>query len=117
MTDIVERLRETGSDLADDAADEIERLENKNTLLSVTLEAERVDTMELASEIERLLAECEAWRECAQYDPKMEGPAFKGWNRSALDRCRKQYIEMKLRAEAEEDQPRHNPDAFHIDGW
>lgn len=25
--------------------------------------------------------------ECAMYDPLMEGPRFKGWNRSALDRC------------------------------
>ena len=48
-----------------------------------------------ADEIERLTAECEAWRECAQYDPKMTGPAFKGWDRSALDRCRTRYIEMK----------------------
>jgi hypothetical protein len=48
-----------------------------------------------ADEIERLTAECEAWRECAQYDPKMEGPMFKGWDRSALDRCRTQYIELR----------------------
>lgn len=26
--------------------------------------------------------------ECAQYDATMEGPRFKGWNRSALDRLR-----------------------------
>ena len=50
---------------------------------------------EAADEIERLLAECEAWRECALYDPKMEGPKFKGWDRSALDRCRTRYIELR----------------------
>lgn len=33
----------------------------------------------------------EAIRDCAQYDATMEGPKFKGWNRSALDRLRKQY--------------------------
>ena len=42
-----------------------------------------------------LLEEVAAWRECARYDPLMSGPpgAFKGWDRSALDRCRKTYIE------------------------
>jgi hypothetical protein len=68
MTDIVERLR-------------------KNVGIELSREA--------ADEIERLTAECEAWRECAQYDPEMTGPAFKGWDRSALDRCRTRYIEMK----------------------
>lgn len=29
--------------------------------------------------------------DCAQYDALMEGPMFKGWNRSALDRLRKKY--------------------------
>lgn len=31
----------------------------------------------------------EQWQECALYDATMEGPKFKGWNRSALDRCLK----------------------------
>lgn len=35
-----------------------------------------------------LRAEVTAWRECALYDPTMEGPRFKGWDRSALERCR-----------------------------
>jgi len=39
--------------------------------------------------------EIEAWRSCAKYDPQMEGPVFNGWDRSAMDRCRKQYIEKK----------------------
>jgi hypothetical protein len=30
-----------------------------------------------------------AWRECAEYDVTMDGRVFKGWNRSALDRCRR----------------------------
>ena len=46
-------------------------------------------------EIERLRAEVEAWRECAKYDPLMEGPRFKGWDRSALDRCRTRFIELR----------------------
>lgn len=44
--------------------------------------------------IDRLAAleqEVRAWRECALYDATMEGPAFKGWDRSALDRCRRTY--------------------------
>lgn len=45
------------------------------------------------AEHRRLLDEINEWRECAQYDATMEGPVFKGWNRSHLDRCRKQFIE------------------------
>lgn len=33
--------------------------------------------------------ELEAYREAAQYDCIMEGPRFKGWNRSQLDRARR----------------------------
>lgn len=44
---------------------------------------------EAAIEIERLKALLREWEECAQYDALMSGPQFKGWNRSALDRCRK----------------------------
>lgn len=32
--------------------------------------------------------ELRAWRECAKYDATVEGPVFKGWDRSALDRLR-----------------------------
>jgi len=39
------------------------------------------------------LEEIQDWRDCARYDPCMEGPRFKGWDRSALDRCRKKYVE------------------------
>ena len=37
--------------------------------------------------------EVEAWRQCALYDATMAGPIFKGWDRSAMDRCRRRYIE------------------------
>ena len=33
-------------------------------------------------------AERARWMECALYDPLMEGPKFKGWNLSALNRLR-----------------------------
>ena len=49
----------------------------------------------LNEEYVALLEEVTAWRECARYDPQMEGPAFKGWDRSALDRCRRVYIEKR----------------------
>jgi hypothetical protein len=45
--------------------------------------------------IEALNAEVERWRSCAQYDATMEGPVFKGWDRSALDRCRLQALGAK----------------------
>ena len=35
------------------------------------------------------LVELTAYRESALYDALMNGPAFKGWNRSALDRARR----------------------------
>jgi len=47
----------------------------------------------MAKELERLQAEVQDWRECARYDPLMSGPAFKGWDRSHMDRCRNKYIE------------------------
>ncbi len=33
--------------------------------------------------------ELNAWRDAAEYDATMEGPKFKGWNRSQLERARK----------------------------
>lgn len=45
----------------------------------------------LRAEVEWLRAEVRGWRECALYDPMMSGEArFKGWDRSALDRMRRQ---------------------------
>lgn len=42
----------------------------------------------LRDRVRELEAALQEWRECALYDATMEGPVFKGWNRSALDRCR-----------------------------
>lgn len=39
--------------------------------------------------VEKLRAELEAYREAAEYDALMEGPRFKGWNRSQLERARR----------------------------
>lgn len=47
------------------------------------------DGHEAANRIEALKAEIEEWRACARYDAMMEGPAFKGWDMSALERCRR----------------------------
>ena len=44
--------------------------------------------------IESQAAEIEQWRECALYDATMEGPVFKGWDRSALERCRRAALEQ-----------------------
>ena len=44
---------------------------------------------EAADRIEALSAEVDQWRSCARYDATMEGPVFKGWDRSALERCRR----------------------------
>jgi hypothetical protein len=46
------------------------------------------EMMKATARIEKLEAALRAWRECALYDATIEGPVFKGWNRSALDRCR-----------------------------
>ena len=43
--------------------------------------------------IEALKAEIEQWRACARYDATMEGPAFKGWDMSALERCRRAALQ------------------------
>lgn len=54
---------------------------------------ERADRAEAAAEIERLRAALDEWQSCAKYDALMGGPKFMGWNRSALDRCRRKFIE------------------------
>ena len=46
----------------------------------------------LTAERDAAVAEVAEWRECAQYDATMEGPVFKGWDRSQMDRCRKRFI-------------------------
>ena len=39
--------------------------------------------------VEGVVAELELYRSAAKCDATMEGPRFKGWDRSALDRARK----------------------------
>lgn len=39
--------------------------------------------------MERAEAELNEWEQCARYDAMMEGPRFKGWDRSQMERCRK----------------------------
>jgi len=52
------------------------------------------DLLELAAkQLEDASAEVREWRSCAKYDATMEGPKFKNWDRNALDRCRKKFIE------------------------
>ena len=41
------------------------------------------------AEAMRVPEELEAYRDASQYDAMMEGPRFKGWNRSQLDRARR----------------------------
>ena len=43
--------------------------------------------------LEELRFEVEEWRSCARYTPLMEGPIFKGWDRSQMERCRKKFLE------------------------
>lgn len=50
---------------------------------------------ELENKIKELELENDEWRHCASYDAMMDGPRFKGWNKSALDRCRHDYIEKE----------------------
>ncbi len=42
------------------------------------------------------LRELEEWRACAKYSVTMEGPQFKGWDRSQMERCRKRYIDRSI---------------------
>ena len=53
------------------------------------------DLREAADRIEAQAAEIEEWRACARYDAMMEGPAFKGWDMSALERCRRAALEAR----------------------
>jgi hypothetical protein len=54
---------------------------------------------EIVEIIRALNTEVAAWRACARHDPDMSGKGqFKGWDRSALDRCRKQFIEGRHEA-------------------
>jgi hypothetical protein len=49
---------------------------------------------EIERYIHALEDEVKFWRECARYETFMDGrPRFKDWNQSALDRCRRVFIE------------------------
>ena len=61
--------------------------------------SERAELLAALREKETVIAE---FLECAQYDALMEGPAFKSWNRSALDRLRKKLEARAALAKAEE---------------
>lgn len=45
----------------------------------------------LEGENERLRSELLSWHQCMQFDALMSVPLFKGWNRSQMERCRKNY--------------------------
>jgi hypothetical protein len=93
--DLVQRLRRTyrkefpvtGSMIAD----------NSTRLRPFPILATEVmfnpDGREAADRIEAQAAEIEQWRSCARYDAMMEGPAFKGWDMSALERCRRAALQ------------------------
>ena len=48
----------------------------------------RAERNALRAERDALRAELDAYVDAAQYDAMMDGPKFKGWNRSQLDRAR-----------------------------
>lgn len=58
-------------------------------LMTISLE----EYLALKTRAEAAEAEVLAWRECARYDALMSGPKFMVWDRSALDRCRRKYME------------------------
>ena len=53
----------------------------------------REKIIEQAARIAELEAEVTDWRECAKYDAVVPRPLFLTWDRFALDRCRRQFIE------------------------
>jgi hypothetical protein len=77
--DLVQRLREVGRDGT------WKSRRNPTTAHPMCIKA--------ADRIESQAAEIEEWRSCARYDAMMEGPAFKGWDRSALERCRRAALQ------------------------
>ena len=46
----------------------------------------------IAGDRRAVLEELEDWRSCAKFDVTMEGAVPAGWDRSALERCRKKYL-------------------------
>lgn len=58
-----------------------------NLQRAVVALAELIRDMDMAHKKTR--DELTDWQECALYDPTVPMPTFKGWDRSALERCRK----------------------------
>ena len=98
--DLVQRLRSNRPipTLPHEAADRIESLTAENFKLaagSCDVEGGKVGDEHghfyctLQARVEAQAVEIEQWRECALYDATMEGLVFKGWDRSALERCRR----------------------------
>lgn len=93
-TDRIAAIRARHDHWFRDAAQNGQPISTTHAWVACTAEqAARIATLE--ARIERLQSEVDGWRECALYDATMEGPRFKGWDRSALDR-------MRLRAAADE---------------
>ena len=63
-------------------------------------DALREECVALRARVKELEDELLGWEECAQYDAMMDGPRFKGWDRSALDRMRRQAEARALLASA-----------------
>ena len=68
----------------------------KNTMTNkpiLCVDSNGVINSELWFYIKALEDEVLDWQSCARYDACMNGPMFKDWDRSALDCCRRKYIE------------------------
>jgi hypothetical protein len=90
------RLREACTGQAAPAPSGVDletQLDNFGKAANAAIDKAIAQRDEARAECAQLQAEIAAWRECARYDPLMSGRAFKGWDRSALDRCRRTYIE------------------------
>ena len=83
MSEIVERLNKLASALFYGGHEDDTLLVNNAIAL----------IEQQAREIADLRARLREWQECAKYDPVMEGPVFCGWDRSALERCRRNALE------------------------
>lgn len=59
---------------------------------TIVHDTEQTTIAALQARAEAAEARLREWQECALYDATMEGPVFKGWDRSALERCRKQTL-------------------------
>ena len=72
-------------------ADEVDKLDERETELLAQCAGLEWQIAAMTDEVVRLREALREWGECAMYDALMEGPKFKGWDRSALDRCRRKH--------------------------